>query len=184
VGRFFETRCSRIQMMLALASRHEDSNALPSIVHIVGEERMTPGHSTSVLLLWVSFSALTLLVGWREGHPVYKNPCYLSKRQGCKQDLGLQDRDETETFGFWFDTRPRPRPSCNSMRPRRDQDVWFLPRGETETETLQVRDRDVFETFNRQHCAKTMNGNVQIKTIYIKQYRSHTVSCTCIAINK
>ena len=63
--------------------------------------------------------------------------------QGCKRDLSLRDRDETETFGFWSETRPRPRPSCNSTRPRRDRDVWFLPRDETET--LQGRDRDVFQ---------------------------------------
>ena len=54
-------------------------------------------------------------------------------RQGCKRDLTLRDRDETETFGFWSETRPRPRP-CKA-----------------ETETF-------FETFNLQHCAKTMNG--------------------------
>ena len=57
--------------------------------------------------------------------------CY---QQGCKGDLSLRDRDETETFGFWSETRPRLRPSCNSTRPRRDRDVWFLPRD---------RDRDL-----------------------------------------
>jgi len=62
--------------------------------------------------------------------------------QGCKRDPSLRDRDETETFGFCFETRPRPRPSCNSTRPRRDRDVWCLPRDETET--LQGQDRDVF----------------------------------------
>ena len=44
-----------------------------------------------------------------------------------------RDRDETETFDFFHETRPRPRP-CKA-----------------ETETF-------FETFNHQHCAKTMNG--------------------------
>jgi len=54
--------------------------------------------------------------------------------------------DVNETLAYETETRPRP---CK-----------------TETETF-------FETFNIQlcACAKTMNGDVQIKTIYIKQYR-------------
>jgi len=32
-------------------------------------------------VLGVSFSALTLMVQWQEGHPAYKwNPCHLSQR--------------------------------------------------------------------------------------------------------
>jgi len=83
-------------------------------------------------------------------------------QQGCKRDLSLRDRDirflvrdetetktflqfrETETSDFCHKTRPRP---CKA-----------------ETETF-------FETFNLQHYAKTVNGDVQVKTIYIKQYR-------------
>ena len=51
------------------------------------------------------------------------------------QDLPAipRDRDETETSDFCHETRPRPRP-CKA-----------------ETETFS-------ETFNLQHCAKTMNG--------------------------
>ena len=41
--------------------------------------------------------------------------------QGCKRDLGVQDRDETETFDFQSETRPRP--SHTLPRPRRDRDV-------------------------------------------------------------
>jgi len=33
-----------------------------------------------------------------------------------------------------------------------------LPRDETETETLQGLDRDIFQTFNLQHCAKRKSG--------------------------
>ena len=58
----------------------------------------------------------------------------------------LHGRDVNETLAYETETRPRPRP-CKA-----------------ETETF-------FETFNLQDCAKTMNGDVQIKTIYIKQYR-------------
>jgi len=50
---------------------------------------------------------------------------------------------ETETSDFCHETRPWPRP-CKA-----------------ETETF-------FETFNLPHCAKTMNGDVQIKTIYTR----------------
>ena len=60
----------------------------------------------------------------------------MSFTQGCKRDLSLRDWDKTETFGFWFETRPKPRP-CKA-----------------ETEMF-------FETFNLQHCAKTMNGYSQ-----------------------
>ena len=55
-------------------------------------------------------------------------------------------RDVNETLAYETETRPRPRP-CKA-----------------ETETF-------FETFNLQHYAETMNGDVQVKTIYIKQYR-------------
>jgi len=37
---------------------------------VVDEERMRPGHWL-LSVLWVYFSALTLLVGWQEGHPTY-----------------------------------------------------------------------------------------------------------------
>jgi len=93
--------------------------------------------------------------------------------QGCKRDLSLRDRDETETFGFWSETRPRPRPSCNSTRPRRDREVWFLPWDETETETLQGRDRDVFRDL--QHCAKTMNGNLPL----LMSQTAHSLQLHC-----
>ena len=56
-------------------------------------------------------------------------------RRDRDQDLPAipRDRDETETSDFCHETRPRPRPS------------------KAETETF-------FETFNLQHCAKTING--------------------------
>ena len=71
---------------------------------------------------------------------------------------------ETETFGFWSETKTflqfhetETSDFCHETRPR--------PRPcKAETETF-------FETFNLQDCAKTMNDDVQIKTIYIKQYR-------------
>jgi len=54
-------------------------------------------------------------------------------RRDRDQDLPAIPRDETEMSDFCHETRPRPRP-CKA-----------------ETETF-------FETFNLQHCAKTMNG--------------------------
>ena len=58
------------------------------------------------------------------------------------------NRDETETFGFWSETETSD--FCQETRQR--------PRPcKAETETF-------FETFILQHCAKTMNGNVQIIT--------------------
>ena len=42
------------------------------------------------------------------------------------------------------------------------RDLSLRDRDETETETF-------FETFNLQDYAGTMNGDVQVKTIYIKQ---------------
>jgi len=62
--------------------------------------------------------------------------------QGCKRDLRLRDRDETETFGFLSETRPRP---SKIFRDRNETETFdFWARDETETETLQGRDRDVF----------------------------------------
>jgi len=63
---------------------------------------------------------------------------------GYPMDVNETLAYETETSDFCHEARPRPRP-CKA-------------------ETF-------FETFNLQHCAKTMNGDVQIKTNYIKQYR-------------
>jgi len=40
----------------------------------VGEAMMKPDHWLE-LVVFVLFSALTLMVGYREGHPVCKNPC-------------------------------------------------------------------------------------------------------------
>jgi len=84
--------------------------------------------------------------------------------QGCKRDLSLRDRDirflvrdETETFLQFHETETRR--LIFATRRDRDRD---LAKAETET---------FFETFNLQDCAKTINGDVQIKTIYTKQYR-------------
>jgi len=45
----------------------------PSIRNpVVNEERMRRGHWLG-LVLYVPFSALTLMVGWQEGHPACKN---------------------------------------------------------------------------------------------------------------
>jgi len=45
---------------------------------VVDEERMRPGHWLGSVL-WVSFSALTLLVGWQEGHAACKNLCHIQR---------------------------------------------------------------------------------------------------------
>jgi len=88
----------------------------------------------------------------------------------CTRDVNetLAYKTETKTFLPFQETEARPRHFCYKTRPRPCK---------AETKTF-------FETFNLQHCTKTMNGDVQIKTIYIWQYWSLTVSRTCIAINK
>jgi len=78
--------------------------------------------------------------------------------QGCKRDLSSRDRDKTETFGF-------------GPRRDRDQDLPLIPRDRDETETsdfchetrprprpCKAETETFFETFNLQHCAKTMNS--------------------------
>ena len=52
---------------------------------------------------------------------------------------------------------PSPLLSVDSMDQGCKRDLTLRDRDETETETF-------FETFNLQDCAKTMNGDVQIKT--------------------
>ena len=103
-------------------------------------------------------------------------PFILHHFQGCKQDLSLRDREETETFGFW--SKMRPRPSCNSTRPRR---LIFATRRDRNLARPRPRRFATCQTFNLQHCAKTTNGDVQIKN-YL--YKTVLVSCTCVAINK
>ena len=51
---------------------------------MVHEERMTPGHCL-VSVLWVSFSALTLLVGWQEGYPAMKKTSATSCQRFCSR---------------------------------------------------------------------------------------------------
>jgi len=101
------------------------------------------------------------------------------KIQGCKRDLSLRDWDKTETFGFWSEIRPRPRPSCNSTRLRRDRDVWFLPRDETETESLQGRDRDVFrdlQSWTRMHTQIPLFNGIEI--VSVLQCIQGKIGCT------
>jgi len=55
---------------------------------VVDEERMRSGHWLG-LVDWDSFNALTLLVGWQEGHPAYKkNLCHLSPKE--EESKGIQ----------------------------------------------------------------------------------------------
>ena len=76
-------------------------------------------------------------------------------------------RDVNETLAY--ETETRPRHSVSGPRRDRDQDLPAIPRDRDETETsdfcLETRPRPCkaetetfFETFNLQHCAKTMNG--------------------------
>jgi len=43
------------------------------MIQLVDAERIRPGHWLELMLWVVFFSALTLLVGWREGQPYCKN---------------------------------------------------------------------------------------------------------------
>ena len=95
---------------------------------------------------------------------------------GWARDVNETLAYETETFGFRSETRPRPRPSCNSTRSRRDRDVWFLPRDETETETLQGRDRDVFRDL--QPSASCQNNEWQTCLSWCHKQLSHC-NCNC-----
>jgi len=45
----------------------------------VDEETMSPGHWLG-LLLYVSFSALTLMVGWQEGQLAHRKPAFTNSR--------------------------------------------------------------------------------------------------------
>ena len=70
------------------------------------------------------------------------------------------NRDETETFGFWSETETsdKNQTSRSQTKNQMSQETRQRPRPcKAETETF-------FETFILQHCAKTMNGNVQIIT--------------------
>jgi len=44
---------------------------------VVDKERTSPGHWLESVLC-ISFSALSLMVGWREGHPACKQMCWLA----------------------------------------------------------------------------------------------------------
>jgi len=59
-----------------------------------------------------------------------------TKFRGCIRNVAVRDREKTETFDFRSETRPRLRPSKIFSRPRRDRDLRFSDRDETETETL------------------------------------------------
>ena len=113
---------------------------------------------------------------WQSVQLTWIHSMHCCAQQGCKRDLSLRDRDETETFGFWSETRPRPRPSCNSTRPRRDRDVWFLPRDETATETLQGRDRDVYRDL--QPSALCQNNEWRTCLSWCHKQLSHC-NCNC-----
>ena len=82
-------------------------------------------------------------------------------RDERKRDLSLQDgdiqflvRDDTETKTFLQFHK-------TEMRPRR---LIFA----TSSRPCKAETGTFFDTFNLQHCAKTVNGDVQIKTIYVK----------------
>ena len=83
-------------------------------------------------------------------------------------------RDVNETLAY--ETETRPRHLVFDARRDRDQDLPTIPRDRDETETsdfchetrprpCKAETETFFETFSLQDCAKTMNGDVQIKTI-------------------
>jgi len=61
--------------ILSSESWHKGTNTSFLGTPVVHEESMRPGHCLQPVL-WVSFRALTLLVGWQEGHPAHKNLCH------------------------------------------------------------------------------------------------------------
>ena len=72
-------------------------------------------------------------------------------------------RDVNETLAY--ETQTRPRHSVFGPRRDRDQDLPVIPRDrdadichETRPRPCKAKTETFFETFNLQHCAKTMNG--------------------------
>jgi len=61
-------------VVLASESRHKGSNTLSIKSLVVNEARLRPGLG---LVHCLPFSALTLVIGWREGHPACKKPISL-----------------------------------------------------------------------------------------------------------
>ena len=74
--------------------------------------------------------------------------------QGCERDLHVRDQYKTETFNIASETRPRRHVHQNFTRPRRDRDVRFSVRNETETRrppNFPRRDRDNLKQYLSSH---------------------------------
>ena len=66
--------------ILTSDSQHKRSNAPSTKSPLVDEERMRPGQWLE-FVLFIAFSALTLMVGWHKGHPDHKK---LSSINQCR----------------------------------------------------------------------------------------------------
>ena len=76
------------RLVPALKSHHKGSNATSIRSPVVDEERMRSGHWLGSVIC-VPFSALTLMVGWQEGHLAIKIPhCTNPKRLSSGTDGG------------------------------------------------------------------------------------------------
>jgi len=77
---------SGIRLVLASESRHKGCSMRSVRSLVVDEERMRSGHWLGSVLC-VSFCALTLMVGWQEGHVAHKKPVSLTPRTFVKEQL-------------------------------------------------------------------------------------------------
>ena len=98
-------------------------------------------------------------------------------------------RDVNETLAY--ETETRPVHSVFGPRRDRDQDLPAIPRDRDETETSDIchetrprpckaESETFFETFNLQHCAKTMNGELASVDVTINS--SVTATATAVFI--
>jgi len=104
-------------------------------------------------------------------HDTVVHPVFFTARHCASVTQICRDVNKTLTY----ETKTRPRHSVFGARRDwdqdlpavpRDRDVWFLPRDETKTKTLQGWDRDVFphlqpwKCFGRVDTAKLMNMTI------------------------
>ena len=80
----YDVTVATLILVLVLESQHKSSTVSSIRSLVVGEERMRPGRCLGSVLC-VTFSVLTLMVGWQEGHLDRKNVCH-----SCLQKLNVQ----------------------------------------------------------------------------------------------
>jgi len=103
------------QLLLALENRCKGSNALYVRSPVVDEERMRPGHWLRSVLC-VSFSALTLFVGWQEGHTACKESCATYLESFSSGTSGGRKQRWTGCSSFTWKTAPLNSDCCYHLR--------------------------------------------------------------------